>query len=193
MAPPLATMAGMSDEPSVRGWLPPRAPGAQPPPRFEPAPPEPDPPPTADAEWQPPIAQQPAYWPPAAPPPPAETAAGPTFVRPEGARASNLAITAIVLGVLGIALLLLSIGTWFPISLLCSGSAWGCGLRARNRADADPAGGARGPAHAAVVIGMVGVGLAAAAAVVWIVLISAGVSIDDLRDWLDRQLQEERR
>ena len=40
---------------------------------------------------------------------------------------------------------------------------------------------------------MVGVGLGIAAAVIWIALISAGVSIEDLRDWLERQLAEQRR
>jgi hypothetical protein len=175
-------MQRMSDEPRVRGWLPPRAPGAQTTPRFEPEPPAPEPPPASG--WQPPAAQRAA---------PVAQRAVPAVARPPQARASGLAITAIVLGALGIALLLLSLGTWFPASLLCSGAAWGCGIAARNRADADPAASARGPAHAAVVIGMVGVGLGVAAAIIWIVLISAGVSIEDLRDWLDRRLAEERR
>jgi hypothetical protein len=182
-------MRAMSDEPRVRGWLPPRAPGAQVTPRFEPVPEEPpapaeptapEPPPASG--WQPPVAYR------------ADPIAGPpALARAQQPRASGLAITAIVLGALGIALLLLSFGTWFPASLLCSGAAWACGIAARNRADADPAARARGPAHAAVVIGMVGVGLGIAAAVIWIVLISAGVSIDDLRDWLDRRLAQERR
>src|SRR4051794_8967437 len=168
-------MRPMSDEPPVRGWLPPRAPGAQATPRFEPEPPVPEP--AVASDWQPPVAER----------------AAPAVARADQPRAGGLAITAIVLGALGIGLLLLSLGTWFPASLLCSGAAWGCGIAARNRADANPAASARGPAHAAVVIGMVGVGLGIAAAVIWIVLISAGVSIEDLRDWLDRRLAEERR
>jgi hypothetical protein len=176
-------MRRMSDEPSVRGWLPPRAPGAQPAPRFEPAPEEPPAPESPPAAgWQPPVAQR------------ADRYLGPQAVaRGEQPRASGLAITAIVLGALSIGMLLLSLGTWFPASLLGSGAAWACGVAARNRADADPGASARGPAHAAVVIGMVGVGLGIAAAIVWIVLFSAGVSIEDLRDWLDRRLAEERR
>jgi hypothetical protein len=176
-------MAGMSDEPSVRGWLPPRAPGAQPPPRFEPAAEEPPP---AASGWQPPVARDPE---PTAPTRPAES----SLARPQQARASGLAITSIVLGVIGIAFLLLSVGTSFLLSLPCSGAAWACGLRARQRAEAGPGGGARGPAQTGVVLGMVGVGLGIVAAIVWIVLLSAGVSIDDLRDSLQRRLEEERR
>jgi hypothetical protein len=189
-------MSGMSDEPSVRGWLPPRAPGAQPPPRFEPAPPPPEPEPSAPEPpaapgWQPPVAQQEdRYW---GPPPPPEPSANPTFVRPQQARAGGLAITAIVLGVLGIGLLVLSVGTSFLLSLPCSGAGWACGIRARQNADADPALSSRSAAQAAVVIGMVGVGLGVLSAIVWIILLSVGVSIEDLRDYLQRQLQEERR
>src|SRR3954468_8607276 len=177
-------MQRMSDDPEVRGWLPPRAPGAQPTPRFEPAPQKPpalEQPPASG--WQSPVAQRTDP----------RTAGATTVARAQQPPASGLAKTAIVLGALGIATLVLSVGTWFPASLLCSGGAWGCGVAARNRADADPETSARGPAHAAVVIGMVGVGLGIAAAIVWIVLISAGVSIEDLRDWLDRRLAEERR
>jgi hypothetical protein len=181
-------MAGMSDEPSVRGWLPPRAPGGQPPPRFEPAPPEPAPEPPAPEPpgWQPPVAQR-AEW-------RAEPAAATTtVVRPAQPRASGLAITGMVLGIIGIGLLVLSVGTSFLLSLPCSGAGWACGVRARQSADADPASSSRSSAQAAVVIGMVGVGLGVLSAVVWIILLSAGVSIEDLRDWLQRQVQEERR
>jgi hypothetical protein len=68
-----------------------------------------------------------------------------------------------------------------------SGVAWAFGTRARQRS---PEG---GPAQAAVVIGMVGVGLAAAAAVVWIALFLAGITLEDLRDYLERKLEEQRR
>jgi hypothetical protein len=160
----------MSDEPSVHGWLPPRAPGGESPPRFETAPlqaPEPA------ESWQPPSAER-RHWEPA----PVPTA------RPES---NGLAIGAIVLGVLSVGLLLMSLGTSFVFSLPMSGAAWAFGARARQRA---PEG---GPAQAAVVIGMVGVGLAVAAAVIWIALFSAGISLEDLRDYLERKLEEQRR
>ena len=161
----------MSDEPSVRGWLPPRAPGAGPPPRFEPAPSEPPVPPPASSGWQPPTAEA-RHWEPV-----------PT-ARPES---NGLAVAAVVLGVLSVGLLLMSLGTSFLFSMPMSGAAWAFGVRARQRS---PEG---GPAQAAVVIGMVGVGLAAAAAVIWIVLFSAGISLEDLRDYLQRKLEEQRR
>jgi hypothetical protein len=186
-------MAAMSDEESVRGWLPPHAPGAQPPPRFEPAPPEPEPAPPAASSWQPPSTTpqqaEDRYWgPPPTPRPPA--AAGPPPA-PPAARAAGgdgLAIAAIILGVISIAFLLLSLGTGFPFAILMSGATWAVGARAQRRAP-QPGGAAR----TAVVIGMVGVGLSVAALVVWIVLLSTGFSYDDLRDWLERKLQEQRR
>jgi hypothetical protein len=169
-------MAAMADESEIRGWLPPRAPGGQAPPHFEPAPPEPPP---ASPGWQPPSAE---------PQPPAEQRTWePMLVpsaRPEG---QGLAIGAIVLGVLSVGLLLMSLGTSFLFSMPMSGAAWAFGARARQRSPET------GPAQAAVVIGMVGVGLAAAAAVIWIVLFSAGFTLEDLRDWLERKLDEQRR
>jgi hypothetical protein len=174
-------MARMADESEIRGWLPPRAPGAEPPPRFEtvlPAEPEPESEP-ASSGWQPPSAEQPRaaearHWEPAP-------------VRTAPPESNGLAISAIVLGVLSVGLLLMSLGTSFLFSMPMSGAAWAFGARARQRSpDA-------GSAQAAVTIGMVGVGLAAAAAVIWIVLFSAGITLEDLRDWLERKLEEQRR
>jgi hypothetical protein len=169
----------MADESEIRGWLPPQAPGGQAPPRFEPEPPEPPPPP-ASAGWQPPSAES-------QPPAAEERTWEPMLVpsaRPEG---QGLAIGSIVLGVLSVGLLLMSLGTSFLFSMPMSGAAWAFGARARQRSPE------AGPAQAAVVIGMVGVGIAVAAAVIWIILFSAGFSLDDLRDWLERKLEEQRR
>jgi hypothetical protein len=182
----------MADESEIRGWLPPRAPGGQAPPRFEPAPPEPSSPaapaeppappgpPPASAGWQPPSAEsqpqapEPRNWEPMLVP----------SARPES---NGLAIGSIVLGVLSVGLLLMSLGTSFLFSMPMSGAAWAFGARAKQRSPE------AGPAQAAVVIGMVGVGLAAAAAVIWIILFSAGFSLEDLRDYLQRKLDEQRR
>ena len=175
-------MAGMADESEIRGWLPPRAPGGQAPPRFEPAPPEPPAappePPPASAGWQPPTPQrtEERYWGPP-PPGPVSTAVAPS---------NGLAIAAVVLGILGIALLFLSLGTSFFFSLPLSGAAWVGGVRARQRSPGE------GPAQTAVVLGMVGVGLGVASAIVWIVLLSVGFSLEDLRDYLERKLREQR-
>jgi hypothetical protein len=167
----------MADESEIRGWLPPRAPGGQSPPRFEPAPPEPPP---AAAGWQPPSADS--------QPPAAEARSWePMLVPSARPESQSLAIGSIVLGVLSVGLLLMSLGTSFLFSMPMSGAAWAFGARARKRSPE------AGPAQAAVVIGMVGVGLAAAAAVIWIILFSAGFSLEDLRDYLERKLEEQRR
>ncbi len=88
---------------------------------------------------------------------------------------------------LSVGLLLMSLGTSFLFSMPMSGAAWAFGVRARQRSPE------AGSAQAAVTIGMVGVGLAAAAAVIWIVLFSAGITLEDLRDYLQRKLEEQRR
>jgi hypothetical protein len=171
----------MTDEPQTGGWLPPRAPGGQEPPRFEPAPPEPEQP--ATAPWHPPVPQraEERYWGPA--PPPQPPSAAPATAAPS----NGLAIAAVVLGIASIALLVLSLGTSFIFSVPLSGAAWAIGARAKQH-DPGP-----GPARTAAVIGMVGVGLGVASAVVWIILLSAGFSLEDLRDYLERKLEEQRR
>jgi hypothetical protein len=173
----------MADESEIRGWLPPRAPGGQAPPRFEPAPPEPpeSPEPPASAGWRPPSAEEPQ------PPAPEPRHWEPMLVPSARPESNGLAIGSIVLGVLSVGLLLMSLGTSFLFSMPMSGAAWAFGARARQRSPE------AGPAQAAVVIGMVGVGLAAAAAVIWIILFSAGFSLEDLRDYLERKLEEQRR
>ena len=77
----------------------------------------------------------------------------------------------------------MSLGTWFLVSMPCRARPGTFGI-AGNRARRT-GGSARGPAHAAVVIGMVGVGLgiAAAPSSSGSCLFSAGFSIEDLRDW----------
>jgi hypothetical protein len=174
----------MADESEIRGWLPPRAPDGQAPPRFEPAPPEPPEPPApppASAGWRPPSAEEPQ------PPAPEPRHWEPMLVPSARPESNGLAIGSIVLGVLSVGLLLMSLGTSFLFSMPMSGAAWAFGARARQRSPE------AGPAQAAVVIGMVGVGLAAAAAVIWIILFSAGFSLEDLRDYLERKLEEQRR
>src|SRR5688500_18442060 len=90
----------------AEGWLPPTAPGAKPPPRFD-APPE-------------------RYAPPEPAQPPQQ--AGPTFVRPGQGQAANVqgnraALWAIWLGITGMVLLVLSLGSLFPVTLPLSVAA----------------------------------------------------------------------
>ena len=103
-------------------------------------------------------------------------------------QSSGLAIAAIVLGSLSIGLLLLSLGTSFLCLDAVSGAAWAFGARAQ----AACAGG-RGPAQAAVVIGMVGVGLGSPRRSSGSSCSRRAFSLEDLRDYLERKLEEQRR
>jgi hypothetical protein len=156
-------------------WLPPSAPGGQPPPRFEMQPDddEPTPPPVP--------VQQPAE--PAQPQAPSFTAGA----RPRTG-SNPLAVTALVLGIIGVGLLLLSAGLGFVIALPCSIAAWICGSHARNRIAAGEAKGSYGQAHAAYILGILGVVLGVIAMIGWLIAIAAGVSPTELQEDLQREL-----
>jgi hypothetical protein len=165
----------MADEPTSSGWLPPRAPGGQPPPRFEPAPPEPEP--EAEAE---PSAPTQAQW-----APPADR---PTFTTARAAGKSNgLAVTALVLGIVGLSLLVISLGLAFIFTLPCSIAAWICASQARARIAVGETAAGRGQAQAAFILGVLGVVLGVVAMVAWIVAIASGLDLDELRRDLERQ------
>ena len=122
-------------------------------------------------------------------PPPPEPRA-PVFVRPDGRQAAGerngLAIAALVCAISSLALLVLSLGLSFALSLPLAGVAWVCAARAR--ADVRP-----GQRRAGLVLAVVAVALSVLAAVVWIALVAAGVSVQDLQDNLQRELERQRR
>ena len=159
----------MADEPTSSGWLPPRAPGAQPAPRFEPAPPEPE-------------RVQPAA------PPAAPTGDRPVFVKTAATGQSNgLALTSLILGIIGVALLVVSLGLAFIFTLPCSIGAWICAAQARARIAVGEATTGRGQAQAGYILGVLGVVLGVMAMVGWIVAIASGLDLDELRQELERQ------
>jgi hypothetical protein len=153
-------------------WLPPRAPGAGPPPRF-------------DTEYMPPA-------PPQRPDPPPS---GPTFVRPgaerPGAR-NRAAVWALFLGIAGVALLVLSLGSLFMLTLPCSVAAWVLAARARTQIDAGQTAQGDGQATAALWLGRIGVIAGVAAMVVFIVLLASGFDFEQFRDDLQRELDRRR-
>jgi hypothetical protein len=155
-------------------WLPPTAPGGQPPPRFEMQPDDDEPTP-------PPPRPEPA--PPQQPQAPMVTA----HTRPRTGT-NGLAVTALVLGITGVGLLLLSAGLGFVLALPCSIGAWICGSHARNRIAAGEAKGGYGQAHAAYILGILGVVLGVIAMVGWLIAIAAGVSPTELQEDLQREL-----
>ena len=134
------------DRVTPSGWLPPVAPGREPPrPRFEPAPRAPRSGPSAQAIW------------------------------------------ALVLAIGGLALLLLSLGTLFILTLPCSVAAWVLALRARGTTPGDG-----GQATAALWIARIGVVAGIAAAVVFIALLASGFDFEQFRDDVERELDERR-
>jgi hypothetical protein len=161
----------MADERTSSGWLPPSAPGGQPAPRFEPAPPEPEPEPETDATT------------------PHTTTVAPaqaTFVRTK-AESNGLALTSLILGIVGVALLVFSLGIAFVFTLPCSIGAWITGAQARNRIALGETGAGRGQAQAGYILGILGVVLGVLAAVGWIALIASGVDLEELRRDIERQ------
>jgi hypothetical protein len=152
----------MADEPTSSGWLPPRAPGAQPAPRYEPAPPEAEPEPAPAPEPQ----QRPAY---------AQGRPGDT---------NGLATTSLVLGLVGLLLLLPSGGL---LSLPCSIYAWRTGVQARRRVASGATTAGEGMAQAGRILGIVGVVAGAIVLITLIVLVAAGVDLEELRRDLERQ------
>jgi hypothetical protein len=166
----------MADEPTTSGWLPPHAPGAAPAPHFENAPEEPEVP-----EPQPAAA---ALAPPSSP----ATGIGPrTFVKPAGSQTNGLALTALILGIVGLTVLLLTIGLGFLFTLPCSIAAWICAAQARARIAVGETSAGRGQAHAGYILGVLGVVLGVMAMVGWIVAIASGLDLEELRDDIDRQ------
>lgn len=164
---------------SAGGWLPPQAPDGRPAPRF-------------DAEPRPRFA--PPEPPPqtVAPSPPAASAPPATFVQPRSGPANGLAIAALVLSISSLALLALSIGVSFTISLPLSAGAWLCAIKAKRALRDGRAHSGEGQAKAGLVLAMVGVALSVAAMIAWIALIASGFSVDELRENLEQELERQR-
>jgi hypothetical protein len=148
----------MADEPTSSGWLPPQAPGAEPPPRYEPAPPEPEPEPEREV--------RPAYVP-----------------APRAPDTNGLATTSLVLGLIGLVLLLPTGGL---LSLPCSFYAWRTGVQARKKVAAGVTTAGEGTAQAGRILGIVGVVAGLVVLTTLVVLIAAGVDLEELR----RDLEE---
>ena len=102
----------------------------------------------------------------------------PRFDAPKQA-SSPAAVWGLVLGITGLALLLLSLGTLFFITLPLSFAAMSLGSKARDG----------GPASAALWLGRAGVIAGVAAAVVLIALVAAGVDFEELRRDIERELE----
>jgi Domain of unknown function (DUF4190) len=143
----------------MSGWLPPQAPGGQPPPQFEAAPPEPAP--------------ELAAW--------GATSERPPYARPAPEPGNGLATTSLVLSVVALLILLPSFGLLLPLSLPFSISGWVTGNFGRRQVTEGRTKVGDGVAHAGVVLGIVGVVLAVIAAIVWGILFASGLDLEEFR------------
>jgi hypothetical protein len=143
-------------------WLPPRAPDAQPPRRFDREPERPEP-------------ARPVFLP-----------------STPGARPNGLAIAGLVLSITAVVLLLLSAGTLFVLTIPCSIAAWLLSARARTRIAVGEEEGGASQAKWGYILGVAGVVLGVVAMVVWIILIGSGFSIEEFRDNLEQELERQR-
>jgi hypothetical protein len=153
------------------GWLPPSAPGAGPPPRFDVQPEQP------------------------APVRPEPTSAAPTFVRAgAGGRdeRNRAAVWAVVLGTSALVLLVLSLGSLFMLTLPCSVAAWVLAGRARKQVESGATARGEGQAAAALWLGRIGVIAGVAAMVVFVALVASGFDFEEFRDDLERELDRRR-
>jgi hypothetical protein len=152
----------MPDEPLPSGWLPPRPPPHWPAPSPRRAPSRPS----------------------------TESPTPPTTPAPRQPRqpSSPVALAGIASGSAGLLLLVFSAGISFPFTIGLSLVALMLGTVARRRLEAG-APGRPGQARAAVVVGAVGLGLAAVAAVVWMILAANGITPQDLQDSLQREAE----
>jgi hypothetical protein len=99
---------------------------------------------------------------------------------------NGLALTALILGLLGVVVLVISLGLGFFVAIPCSVAAWICGARARMRIDLGEATGGRGQAIAGYLLGVAGVVIGVAAAVGWIIWLANGGDLDQLQRDLER-------
>jgi hypothetical protein len=111
----------------------------------------------------------------------------PVFVRPAGEQGTNsLAIAALVCAISSLGLLVLSLGLGFIFSLPLGAAGWVCAAKAPR--DVRPA-----QRRIGLTLAIVAVALSVLAAVVWIALIAAGVSVEDLQQNLQDELDRQRR
>jgi hypothetical protein len=166
-------------------WLPPQAPGGRPPPRFDMVTPEPR---TEDSD------AEAAAPPELAPRPMARRPPAPARAQPAAPPQTNgLALTAVILGAVGIGLTVITAGLGFLFSLPCSVGAWICGAQARTRYDLGETSTGRGQAQAGYVLGVLGVVIGVIAAVGWIVWLASGGDLEQLQRDIERWRDEQTR
>jgi len=142
--------------------------------------------------WLPPVAPGPRAVDPGPAPAPR-----PTFSRRGGAATPSSAgnaqaVWALVLAITALVLLLISLGTFFVVTVPCSIAALVLAGRARRRVEAGETAQGAGQAVAALWIARIGVIAGVASAIVLIALIASGFDFEQFRDDLERELEQRR-
>jgi hypothetical protein len=120
-------------------------------------------------------------------PHPREPEPPPVFARPAAAEGSNgLAIAALVCAGASLVLLVLSLGLSFAFSFPLGAAGWVCAAKAPR--DIRP-----GQRRVALMLAIAAVALSTIAAIVWLVLIASGFSVEELQQNLQDELQRQRR
>ncbi len=199
----------MSEEAGRPEWLPPQAPGAQPPREWhsvEDAPPA-QPPPVlggpASASEVPTGMEAPTplgtdWWKRGDPrmnPGPAAAHPATQGTRAAAAPTNGHAVAALSLGIAGLVLFFLSgFGLVFILNLPCSVLAWMFGVRGMRRVDRGETTARRGMAQAGMLLGILGTVIGALAVVAWALgLIFSEELREDLRDEFQREWDRRQR
>ena len=95
-----------------------------------------------------------------------------------------------MVGSIALALLLLTLGTGFFVTVPASIVALVLALAARRRVEAGLTAAGAGPAQAGKVIAWIGIVAGIVAGIVWIVLIASGVDVQEWLEDLRRDLEE---
>jgi hypothetical protein len=110
----------------------------------------------------------------------------PPFLRPTPEPRNTAASTSLAFGVIGLLLVVLTLGGGFWLSLPCSIVAWVKGATGRRQVASGKVRTGDGAAHAGLILGVVGVVLGVVGAVVWLlILASVDFDVDELRRELE--------
>jgi hypothetical protein len=129
-----------------------------------------------------------------APPDEPETAAAappaqqrPLYLQAPSQPGNGAATASLVLGILGLTVLVLTLGIGFLFSLPASIGAWVAGAKGRKRVSSGQTTSGDGLAHAGVILGIVGVVLGIAGMVLWVALIASGLDLEELQRDLEQR------
>ena len=103
----------------------------------------------------------------------------PVFVRPTPEPGNSLAITSLVLSLVGLVLVFLSLGLAALLSMPFSIGAWVTGSLGRQQVSKGATKAGDGIAHAGLVLGVVGVVLGVIGAVIWSLLLANGFDVEE--------------